>query len=103
MGKGRSRRIADNKLSAIRGKIRASVEGKTPGFRFSVATAIQRESTIAAASVLAPVAKVYNIQVIEFAKLGMHVLTFLFFVGLAGSSVVVVISFVEDLAELLGE
>ncbi|MBB6145252.1 hypothetical protein HNQ77_003210 [Silvibacterium bohemicum] len=40
---------------------------------------------------------------IEFAKLGMHVLTFLFFVGLAGSSVVVVISFVEDLAELLGD
>jgi hypothetical protein len=33
----------------------------------------------------------------------MHVLTFLFFVGLAGSSVVVVISFIEDLTELLGE
>ncbi len=33
----------------------------------------------------------------------MHVLTFLFFVGLAGSSVVVVISFVEDLAELIGD
>jgi hypothetical protein len=32
-----------------------------------------------------------------------HVLTFLFFVGLAGSAVVVAISFVEDLTELFGE
>jgi hypothetical protein len=38
-----------------------------------------------------------------FALFGMHVLTTLFFVGLAGSSVVVVISFIEDLAELFGE
>ncbi|WP_050061640.1 hypothetical protein [Silvibacterium bohemicum] len=74
-----------------------------PGFRFSVTTAIQPESNIAGESVPALVAKVYNNCVIEFAKLGMHVLTFLFFVGLAGSSVVVVISFVEDLAELLGD
>ena len=35
--------------------------------------------------------------------LGMHVLTFLFFLGLAGSSIVVIISFVEDLHELFGE
>jgi hypothetical protein len=34
---------------------------------------------------------------------GMHVLTFLFFLGLVGSSIVVIISFVEDLHELLGE
>ena len=34
---------------------------------------------------------------------GMHVLTFLFFLGLAGSSIVVIISFIEDLHELLGE
>jgi len=33
----------------------------------------------------------------------MHVLTVLFFLGLAGSSVVVILSFVEDLNELLGE
>jgi hypothetical protein len=36
-------------------------------------------------------------------QLGMHILTILFFVGLAGSSVVVVLSFIEDLYELLGE
>jgi hypothetical protein len=33
----------------------------------------------------------------------MHLLTYVFFVGLIGSSIVVVISFVEDLNELLGE
>jgi hypothetical protein len=33
----------------------------------------------------------------------MHILTFLFFVGLAGSSIVVVLSFIEDLTELLEE
>jgi hypothetical protein len=33
----------------------------------------------------------------------MHLLVFLFFLGLAGSSVVVIISFIEDLGELLGE
>jgi hypothetical protein len=37
------------------------------------------------------------------AHFGMHALTILFFVGLAGSSIVVVLSFVEDLAELFGE
>jgi hypothetical protein len=37
------------------------------------------------------------------AQAGMHVLTALFFVGLAGSAVVVVISFVDDLVELFGE
>jgi hypothetical protein len=37
------------------------------------------------------------------AHLGMLILTILFFVGLAGSAVVVVISFVEDLTELFGE
>lgn len=37
------------------------------------------------------------------AFLGMHLLTVLFFVGLAGSSIVVAISFVEDLAELFGD
>jgi hypothetical protein len=33
----------------------------------------------------------------------MHVLEVLFFVGMAGSAVVVVISFVEDAKELFGE
>jgi len=33
----------------------------------------------------------------------MNLLTVLFFVGLAGSAVVVVISFVEDLTELFSE
>ena len=32
-----------------------------------------------------------------------HLMEGLFFVGLAGSSVVVILSFVEDLHELLGE
>jgi hypothetical protein len=41
--------------------------------------------------------------VIELAKIGMHLLTFTFFLGLAGSSIVVVLSFIEDLTELLGE
>ena len=47
--------------------------------------------------------KVYNGCVIALAQLGMHFLTFLFFVGLAGSSIVVVLSFIEDLTELLEE
>jgi hypothetical protein len=33
----------------------------------------------------------------------MHLLTYLFFIGLAGSSIVIIISFIEDLQELLGE
>ena len=35
--------------------------------------------------------------------LAMHVLAAVFFIGLIGSSIVVVISFVEDLYELFGE
>lgn len=49
------------------------------------------------------IVRVYNNSVLAFAQFAMHVLVFLFFLGLAGSSVVVVISFVEDLNELLGE
>jgi hypothetical protein len=41
--------------------------------------------------------------VIAFAQFAMHLLEVLFFVGLAGSAVIVVISFVEDLSILLGE
>ncbi len=33
----------------------------------------------------------------------MHVLEVMFFVGMAGSAIVVVISFVEDIHELFGE
>jgi hypothetical protein len=36
-------------------------------------------------------------------QFGMHLLTVLFFIGLAGSSVVVVLSFFDDLTELFGE
>jgi len=35
--------------------------------------------------------------------MAMHVLVVMFFVGMAGSAVVVVISFVEDIQELFGE
>ncbi len=35
--------------------------------------------------------------------LAMHVLEVMFFVGMAGSAVVVVISFIEDAQELFGE
>lgn len=38
-----------------------------------------------------------------FAHLGMKVLTILFFVGLAGSCLVILISFVEDAMELSGK
>jgi len=43
---------------------------------------------------------VYMLQIGLFA---MHVLEVLFFVGMAGSAVVVVISFIEDTQELFGE
>lgn len=39
----------------------------------------------------------------QFGLIAMHVLEVLFFVGMAGSAVVVLISFVEDLHELFGE
>lgn len=39
----------------------------------------------------------------DFGLIAMHVLEVMFFVGMAGSAVVVVISFVEDLQELFGE
>ena len=35
--------------------------------------------------------------------MAMHVLEVMFFVGMAGSAIVVVISFVEDIQELFGE
>jgi hypothetical protein len=41
--------------------------------------------------------------VYALAQFAVHVLEVLFFLGLAGSSIVVVLSFIEDLHELLGE
>ena len=38
-----------------------------------------------------------------FATWGMRVLEMMFFIGLAGSSIVVLISFVEDAKELTGD
>ena len=35
--------------------------------------------------------------------LAMHILSTVFLVGLAGSSIVIIISFIEDLHELFGE
>jgi hypothetical protein len=85
------------------GNIRPPLDGAKADIRVSAATAIQRESNIAVFVRRANREKVYNCRVIHVALFCMHVLTFLFFVGLAGSSVVVVISFVEDLAELIGD
>ena len=42
-------------------------------------------------------------KVMALGLLGMHVLEVMFFVGMAGSAIVVVISFVEDIHELFGE
>jgi len=39
----------------------------------------------------------------ELLAFAMRLLTTIFFIGMAGSAVVVVISFVEDLVELFGE
>lgn len=44
----------------------------------------------------------YNLRM-HLATLGMRVLEAMFFVGLAGSAIVVLISFVEDAKELVGE
>jgi hypothetical protein len=44
----------------------------------------------------------YNPSVTAFLQFAMHLLTVLFFIGLAGSSVVVILSFIEDLGELFG-
>jgi len=41
--------------------------------------------------------------VFEIGLFAMHVLEVMFFVGLVGSSVVVLISFIEDAQELFGE
>lgn len=42
-------------------------------------------------------------EVMDLILLGMHILSAVFLIGLAGSSIVVIISFVEDLHELFGE
>ncbi len=45
----------------------------------------------------------YNPPMETLAIFGMHLLEIAFFVGLAGSSIVVIISFIEDGKELFGE
>lgn len=45
----------------------------------------------------------YNMRMGGLEHLGMSVLTVLFFAGLAGSVLVIVISFAEDLTELFGK
>jgi hypothetical protein len=49
-----------------------------------------------------PVKTAYN-QCMHLAILGMRVVEAMFFVGLAGSAIVVFISFIEDAKELVGE
>ena len=44
-----------------------------------------------------------TITYMAFGLFAMHVLEVLFFVGMAGSAIVVVISFIEDAQELFGE
>ena len=51
---------------------------------------------------LAPV-RITIILMLQIGLFAMHVLEVLFFVGMAGSAIVVVISFVEDAQELFGE
>jgi O-antigen/teichoic acid export membrane protein len=41
--------------------------------------------------------------VLAFAHAAMHLATWLFFIGIVGSLLVIVISFAEDLHELLGK
>jgi hypothetical protein len=45
----------------------------------------------------------YNLFMLQFAIIAMRVLEVMFFVGLAGSSVIVFLSFVEDGKELFGK
>lgn len=46
---------------------------------------------------------IYNLLVIALARGCMTVMTWLFFVGIAGSLLVIIISFFEDLNELIGK
>lgn len=51
----------------------------------------------------APFGLQFSIMAQELLSFAMRLLTTIFFVGMAGSAIVVVISFVEDLVELFGE
>jgi hypothetical protein len=46
---------------------------------------------------------IYNSPVLTLAHDAMSIATWLFFIGIAGSLLVIVISFAEDLRELLGK
>jgi hypothetical protein len=55
-------------------------------------------------SILAPgVSLIYNARVLALAHAVMNLLTYIFFVGIAGSLLVILISFFEDLNELVGK
>jgi uncharacterized protein (DUF2062 family) len=60
-------------------------------------------SVVASQSPALKAAKDATIEPMQFASLGMKVLEAMFFAGLAGSAIVVLISFVEDAKELFGE
>lgn len=46
---------------------------------------------------------IYNFPVLAFARGVMSVMTWLFFIGVTGSLIVILISFFEDLNELIGK
>jgi hypothetical protein len=52
---------------------------------------------------LTPTPLIYNAPVIAFARACMTGMTWIFFVGVAGSLLVIIISFFEDLNELVGK
>lgn len=87
----------DGTSDAATASLAAVVRVEIAGIYADFNTSIRRESRCIST------AWVYNLLVTAILQFGMHVLTVLFFIGLVGSSVVVILSFVEDLNELLGE
>jgi hypothetical protein len=60
-------------------------------------------ASLSQASAALQAAKQATIGRMGFAAFAIHILTWMFFVGLAGSTVVVLISFIEDGRELFGK
>jgi len=85
---GRNARIENPTLSPVRSRGRAKRVGQPVPRSADLAIGVPKRATILAMPIL------------EFF---MHVLEIMFFVGLAGSSVVVIISFFEDGKELFGK
>ena len=50
-----------------------------------------------------PVLLIYNAPVLAFARACMTVMTWIFLVGITGSLLVIVISFIEDLTQISGK